>query len=266
VGSPAFSVLCLGSLLGLMTLVWVLSVPLHDVSIVDVVWSLNFVVVAVLAWVFGGGDPDRRLLALLLVTPWALRLSLHILRRNRGKGEDPRYRAFRLRYGAQRYWWVSLFQVFLLQGLLAFVVSMPLQSVGVSIMPRGLTWVDALAVVVWGAGFAFEAIGDAQLTAFKKDPENRGRVMDRGLWRYTRHPNYFGDATLWWGIGILALQTSWWWAGLLGPAVMTFMLVRVSGVAMLEKTIGERRPGYEEYVRRTSAFIPARPRRVGDAS
>lgn len=259
-GWPEFSLLSLIAVLGFMTLVWAVSVPLRNASVVDVVWSLNFLLVAALGLALGAGDLDRRVLALVLAAPWALRLSLHIWRRNLGKGEDYRYQAFRAKFGADRYWWVSLFQVFWLQGLLAFVVSTPLQGVAVSATPRGLTWVDGLAVVVWIVGFAFEAIGDAQLAAFKADPANRGLVMDRGLWRYTRHPNYFGDACVWWGFGVLALQTSWWWAGLLGPAIMTVLLLRVSGVAMLEKTIAQRRPGYEEYARRTSAFVPMPPR------
>jgi steroid 5-alpha reductase family enzyme len=146
------------------------------------------------------------------------------------------------------------------------VVSLPLQAVAVSSTPSALIWLDAAAVGVWLIGFGFEAVGDAQLAAFKADPASAGKVMDRGLWRYTRHPNYFGDATVWWGYGILALPTTWWWAGIVGPTVMTFMLLRVSGVAMLEKTIGTRRPGYEDYVHRTSAFLPRPPKRDPDAT
>jgi len=155
---------------------------------------------------------------------------------------------------------VSLFTVFLLQGAIMFVVSLPIQVAGAGSTPMRLGVWDGLGATLWLVGFAFETIGDAQLARFKTDPENRGAVMDRGLWRYTRHPNYFGDATLWWGLGLIGVAAPWGWAALAGPVVMTFMLVRVSGVAMLEKSIVERRPGYAEYVRRTSAFLPLPPK------
>ena len=259
---PGFALAALASILALMTVTWVVSVRVRNASVVDVVWSLNFLAVAALGLVVGDGLHARRLLLFVLVLVWSARLSIHIAIRNHGRGEDFRYRAFRERYGPERYWWVSLFQVFWLQGLIAFVVSLPIQAVAAGASPDALTWVDLAGVVVWSIGFTFEALGDAQLDAFKKDAANAGKVMDRGLWRYTRHPNYFGDATLWWGYGAIALLTPWGWASLIGPVVMTLMLLKVSGVAMLEKTIATRRPGYEEYVRRTSAFIPRPPRSV----
>ena len=181
--------------------------------------------------------------------------------RNWGKGEDHRYAAWRERYGSA-YWWVSLFQVFWLQGALALVVSLPILAAGVGETPSSLGALDRLGAAVWVVGLAFESIGDEQLRRFKRDPANRGRVMDEGLWRYTRHPNYFGDAVAWWGIGLIGLATRLGWIALVGPMVMTFLLVSVSGVAMLEKTIAERRPGYADYVRRTSAFVPLPPNRA----
>ena len=243
----------------MMLAVWILSLIARDAGIVDVFWGLGFVLVAAVALVLGPGLFERRLLLFALVGIWGVRLSTHILRRNWGKGEDFRYQGFRARWG-DRFWWVSLFTVFLLQGVIMLVVSLPVQVAGAGAAPARLGIWDWLGAVLWLVGFAFETIGDAQLAAFKADPANRGAVMDRGLWRYTRHPNYFGDATLWWGIGVIAVATPWGWAALVGPAVMTFMLVRVSGVAMLEKTIEERRPGYAEYVRRTSAFLPLPPK------
>lgn len=255
-----FSLLSLGALLGFMTLVWLVSLPLRNASIVDVVWSLNFLVVAVLGVVAGEGAASRRWLVGVLVAVWAVRLSAHIFARNHGKGEDYRYQGFRRKYGAERYWWVSLFQVFWLQGVLAWFVSLPLQVVAVGATPAGLTVADVAGVTLWVVGFGFEAFGDAQLAAFKRDPASAGTVMDRGLWRYTRHPNYFGDATLWWGFGLIGVLAPWGWAALVGPAVMTLLLLKVSGVAMLERSIGSRRPGYAEYVRRTSAFFPRPPR------
>jgi steroid 5-alpha reductase family enzyme len=256
----ALTVTSLGTLLAFMTIVWAISVPLRNASIVDIVWGPAFVLVAAVGLALGEGSFPRRLLLMVLVGIWGIRLAVHIFRRNLGKGEDARYQAFREKYGADRYWWFSLFQVFWLQAILAWTVSIPLQLAAAGSTPERLTLVDGLGVVLWVVGFTFEAVGDVQLDRFKGDPANRGRVMDRGLWRYTRHPNYFGDATLWWGYGLIALLVPWGWAGLVGPAVMTFLLLRVSGVTMLEKDIEERRPGYREYVRRTSAFLPLPPR------
>ena len=243
----------------MMLAVWVLSLAVRDASIVDSFWSLGFVLVASVALMAGPGVFERRLLVFALATVWGVRLALHITRRNWGRGEDFRYQGFRARWGS-RFWWVSLFTVFLLQGAIMFVVSLPVQVVGAGPTPSRLGLWDLLGAAVWLLGFSFEAIGDAQLARFKAGPAGRGAVMDRGLWRYTRHPNYFGDAALWWGIGLIGVATPWGWMALLGPAVMTYMLVRVSGVAMLEKDIVERRPGYADYVRRTSAFLPRPPK------
>ncbi len=250
------------AIVGLMVGAWLLSLALRDASVVDTFWGLGFVLVAGVALAIGPGVIARRVLLFGLVTVWGLRLAVHVFRRNRGKGEDFRYRAFRTRWGS-RFWWVSLFTVFLLQGAIMFVVSAPIQAAGAARTPTALGALDVLGAGVWLVGFLFETVGDLQLSRFKANPANRGKVMDRGLWRYTRHPNYFGDATLWWGIGLIALAVPWGWVALVGPAVMTFMLVRVSGVAMLERTIGERRPAYAEYVRKTSAFVPRPPKRAG---
>ena len=247
-----------------MAVVWLVSVAVRNASIVDVVWGPAIWLVATVALVLGPGLFDRRLLVFALVGTWAARLGVHIGRRNLGKGEDYRYAAWREKYGPG-YWWISLFQVFWLQGALLLVVSLPVQAAGVGETPASLGVLDWLGAAVWTVGFAFEAVGDVQLDRFRGDPANRDKVMDHGLWRYTRHPNYFGDAVVWWGIGLVGLATPWGWWALAGPVLMTFLLVRVSGVAMLEKTIGERRPGYAEYVRRTSAFLPLPPRKAASA-
>jgi steroid 5-alpha reductase family enzyme len=194
-----------------------------------------------------------------MVVIWGLRLSLHIHRRNRGRGEDFRYRAMRERHG-ERFGRVSLWTVFLLQGALMLLVASPILAATTAPAPGRLGLLDAAGVVVWLAGFLFEAIGDAQLARFKADPANRGRVMDRGLWRYTRHPNYFGDACAWWGISLVAFEV---WPGVLtvvSPLVMTWLLARGTGKPLLEKDIEQRRPGYADYVRRTSGFVPLPPR------
>jgi len=237
---------------------WLLSLRLRDASIADIAWGLVFVVVAWVGFTLGEGEPAM-LLAALMTTIWGLRLAIYIGLRNRGHGEDRRYTAMRARRPG-KFWIWSLFGVFLLQGLLAMIVSLPLQSLAVS--DNGAIGIVCLAGVgVFLFGLGFEAIGDAQLSAFRRDPASQGEVMDAGLWRYTRHPNYFGDAVVWWGLWLVAVGGG---AGLwtaLGPALMTYLLLRVSGVAMLESDIAERRIGYVAYVQRTSAFFPRPPSR-----
>lgn len=240
--------------------IWVGSVIRRDASTVDVFWGLGFVM---LAWFYRSQVPQesfRQLLVPILVTIWGGRLAWHILRRNQGKGEDYRYAAMREKWGA-RFPWISLGTVFWLQGALFWLIAMPLLQIQISRRPTGWTWLDTLGTVLFAVGFFFEVVGDHQLARFKADPRNGGQVMDRGLWRYTRHPNYFGDATLWWGFGCLALATEGSIWTLISPLLMTFLLVKVSGVALLEKGLGSSKPGYSEYVRRTSAFVPWPPRR-----
>ncbi|MTV27115.1 DUF1295 domain-containing protein [Nitriliruptoraceae bacterium ZYF776] len=249
------------ALLALMTATWIVSVVRRDASLVDRVWGLAFVVAAVTYAVLGDGATPRVVLALVLVTIWGLRLAAYITWRNWGDGEDPRY--VRMRERDDAFVVTSLFKVFWLQAAIAWVVSLPLLAAVTASEPAGLTWVDAVAVVVWTVGFVFEAGGDWQLSRFLADPANRGKVMDRGLWRYTRHPNYFGDTTVWWGLFLLALATGAWWAAV-GSIVMTFFIVRVSGVALTDRGMsssGSKREGYDEYVRRTNAFFPG-PRRA----
>ena len=253
-----------------MVTTWLISLPLRNASIVDPVWPLGFVVVgwvAGLTGLAGGGDGLRIAVLIAFVTVWGLRLSFHLFRRNAGHGEDFRYVAMREKHG-HRFWLVSLLTVFATQGLLMFVVSLPLQ-LGSAGEGRAVGWAVLLVVgaAVWLLGFVFESVGDAQLTAFKADPASKGQVMDTGLWRYTRHPNYFGDACVWWGIFLVAAGAGGWaWASVLGPIVMTTLLRRVSGVTLLEKSMVKRRPGYEDYVRRTSPFLPRPPRAVDPSS
>lgn len=255
-GLLAQSALLLGAC---MVLLWLLSLALRDASIADVFWGSGFAAVALLGLVAGpAGASPRALLAWALTTAWGLRLSLHLLRRWRGKGEDRRYRAMRAGWGA-RFPLASLFTVFLLQGALLWVVSLPVQAAAALGAARPLGPLDALGALLWAAGLGFEAVADAQLARFLARPDSAGRVMREGLWRYSRHPNYFGDAVVWWGLGLLGLSAGAAWA-LVGPALMTFLLVRVSGVALLEKDIGGRRPEYADYVARTSAFFPWPPR------
>jgi len=196
------------------------------------------------------------LLVCALVTAWGLRLAGHIAVRNAGGGEDFRYRQWRERSGAA-FWWVSLFKVFLLQAVVLWVVSSPLLLAQRPLTGAGWGWLIPAGLVLWAVGFFFEVVSDWQLLAFKRDPANRGRILDRGLWRLSRHPNYFGEAALWWGIGLIAASAGGPLA-LIGPALLTFTLVKISGVAMLDRELATRRPGYSEYIARTPAFLPFR--------
>jgi steroid 5-alpha reductase family enzyme len=243
----------------LMLALWLASIALRDVSIVDPSWGPAFVLVAAVAAVAGGGCLGRRWLLLAMTAVWGLRLGTHLLlRKLRDPAEDRRYAAMRERRGASFIPW-SLVMVFGLQGLLVLIVSLPVQ---VAAGQGGTLTVAVIpGVALWAVGFAFESIGDEQLRRFKARSDSGGQVMDRGLWRYTRHPNYFGDFCVWWGIWLVALTAGGAWWTFVGPVVMSILLIRVSGAGLLEKDIGQRRPGYADYIRRTSGFFPLPPKR-----
>jgi steroid 5-alpha reductase family enzyme len=251
--------LALGAALALMTLAWRLSLARRDASIVDGFWGLGFVLAT---WIYVGGrvaPTQRGDVVAALATLWGLRLSLHILWRSRGRAEDYRYHEMRERdpAGFPRR---SLLTVFWLQAALLWAISAPIfqaQRPG----PSGLTALDWLGLGLFALGFPFEAVGDWQLARFRGDPANAGRVLDRGLWRYTRHPNYFGDAVVWWGLCCFALATPGSGWTLYSPALMTVLLMRVSGVTLLEKKLRETRPDYRRYAEETNAFFPWLPRR-----
>ncbi len=243
--------------IGLLALLgWLASLRRRDVSGADSLWPVLVVTPGLLsaAWLDETGPRAGVVLALALL--WALRLAGHITRRHRGQPEDRRYRAIRAR-NQPNFELKSLWLVFGLQGLLAWVVSAPLVAAVAS--PAGWQPWDAAGLGLVVLGLGFEAVGDAQLAAFKADPASRGRVLDSGLWRYTRHPNYFGECCLWWGFFLLALPGGGWWS-VVSPLLMTLLLLRVSGVTLLEQDIGERRPAYRDYIARTNAFFPGRPR------
>ncbi len=232
---------------------------------VDVTWGLAFVVAAVTAWALslGEGGNGRRTVVLLLVAAWGLRLATHIYLRNRKhSGEDPRYtdmldRAEERGHSREAY---AFRMIYLTQAALAWFVSLPVQ---VAVFQRGgFGWLGYVGIAVWAVGLFFEAVGDHQLTVFKRDEGNKGKVLDTGLWHYTRHPNYFGDATVWWGLSLIAFAM---WPGILtiaSPIVMTYLLSKGTGAATLEKDIGDRRPGYADYVKSTSGFVPLPPKKT----
>jgi steroid 5-alpha reductase family enzyme len=238
---------------------WLVSLRRRDASIVDVFWGPGFVGIALVALALSESRSPRRWLALALVALWGLRLGAHLFRRNRGRGEDFRYRAMRRHHG-ERFALVSLASVFGLQALLQWIVSLPLQLAILAPGPTRLGVWDAVGVGLFAVGLGFEAVGDLQLARFKADPANAGRVLDRGLWRFTRHPNYFGDCVVWWGFQALALAAPGGAWTVVGPLVMTVLLRRVSGVTLLERHLARSRPGYADYVARTSPFLPRPPR------
>jgi steroid 5-alpha reductase family enzyme len=254
---PAYT-LGLFLVLALAVAGWLASLALRNVNLVDSLWSLFFLASSATYATQAVEAGPRTALVLALVALWALRLAGHLAIRNWGKEEDRRYRAIRASH-SPGFAWKSLIIVFGLQALLAWAISLPLAAAVFSPAPlNALDWVGAALVLV---GLAVEATADRQLARFKAEPGNEGRVLDRGLWRFSRHPNYFGEACVWWGLWLVALAGGAWWS-VASPLTMTFLLLRVSGVVLLEKDIAERRPGYRDYVARTSAFIPRPPRRV----
>jgi steroid 5-alpha reductase family enzyme len=243
----------------MMMIGWLLSLVLKNVTVVDSLWGLGFIIIVWLTFFLTDGFFGRKLLIALLVTFWGLRLSSYLTWRNWGKAEDPRYGSWREKSG-RHFWIVSLFKVFLLQSVFLWAISLSLQYGVASKTPATITWLDLCGVSLWTVGFIFEAVGDWQLAAFKSNPANKGKVMDRGLWAYTRHPNYFGECLIWWGIFFIALSapTSWW--TILSPLTITAVLLKMTGIPLTEKTMISHRPGYNEYIQRTNAFIPWFPK------
>jgi steroid 5-alpha reductase family enzyme len=237
---------------------WLMAVAVGRYNIVDVVWGLSFVAIAVtsFAWSAGHGQEWRRILVLVLVAIWGVRLSTYIGVRSIGKGEDPRYEEM-LGDGPNRAL-RALGMVFVLQAVVAWFISLPVQAA--MYIRSGWTFLAWIGVAVWAIGLFFEAVGDAQMGAFRKDPANKGQVMDRGLWRYSRHPNYFGDATVWAGLFLIAAEH---WVGALtvfSPVLMGWFLSFKTGKPLLERHMAKSKPGYADYMKRTSGFFPLPPK------
>ena len=247
-------------ILGFMTVLWLLSLHLKDSSIVDIFWGTGFVIVFWIATFLASRPITPRLILLgIIVTVWGLRLSLYIYSRNKDKSEDFRYAAWRAEAGAS-WWWRSFFKVFFLQGFLMWIIAIPLIAAQTGGDTSSLKCLDYTGTALWLVGFIFEAGGDWQLARFKSKPENKGKLLTSGLWSLTRHPNYFGDAAQWWGFWLIVASAGTLWT-VFSPIIMTFLLMRVSGVAMLERSLKDTKPGYTEYIERTSAFFPWLPKR-----
>lgn len=244
-------------ILSVVTGLWLISLAIKDASIVDIFWGLGFVI---MAWFYASQMSElapRQLVFLGLISVWGLRLCLYLGWRNIGKGEDYRYVQMR-KAGGKHWWWISLLRVFIMQGVILWIVS----SVFVPALLSGDTWTftDYLGIGLWSIGFFFEAVGDWQLTRFKQHRQSSEEVLDSGLWRYTRHPNYFGDATLWWGYFCFACSYVGGWMYIFSPIFMTFLLLKISGAALLEKDLKKNKPKYAAYIRKTSVFFPLPPK------
>lgn len=251
-------------LLIFMTLIFAVALLVKDNSFVDIAYGLAFVLVAWSAyWLYGTGHARQQLL-LGLITIWGLRLATHIfMRKRKEEGEDPRYRQWRESWG-ETFVWRSFLQIYMLQGTVIFFVALPVLLV-ISRPGGALGWLDLCGALIWLLGFAFEAIGDYQLLRFKLRPANRGKIMQSGLWRYTRHPNYFGEATLWWGIFLIALNAPYGAIAIISPLLIDFLLLKVSGIPMLEAKYADR-PDFAAYKQRTNAFFPWFPKSVPDSA
>ncbi|MBO6576573.1 MAG: DUF1295 domain-containing protein [Rhodothermales bacterium] len=241
-----------------VTLVWLLSLRLKDSGIMDIFWGPGFVLAVGLAAWLQPGVEARIWLVLVPLGVWAMRLAAHIGRRNLGEPEDARYNKWRRESGA-KWWWWSYFKVFLLQGGILWTVSLPLQAAVTWQMPTVLTGLDLVGALIFVTGLGIEAVADRQLASFKSDPERSG-VLDTGLWRYSRHPNYFGECVIWLGVAFWSINLPGGWMLLFAPALMIWLVIRVSGVAMLDRHLESSKPGYADYMARTSAFIPMPPR------
>jgi len=251
-----------GTVLTLVILLWLLSIPLRDISIIDMAFSLLIATTLLLVyWRSGmpGGVPG---LIVSLVSIWAMRMAAYLVHRNWGHGEDPRYT--RLRQWVAPGWpfhWLSLRQVFLLQGCVIWALTLPQQ---IAIANGATASVGALAIAgtcLWIVGFYFETLGDYQLSQFKANPAQRGQVLNTGLWRYTRHPNYFGELCQWWGLFIIALEVPWAWCGIVGPIVYSWLVINVTGQRTLDKKLAREKPEYAAYMRTTNGLLPGLPRK-----
>lgn len=249
----------IAAVIAYMNLMFILAILLKKNDIVDVAWGIGFILIAVLNLLISGFH-FRLMFVGLLVIIWGLRLAVYIFMRNKGQKEDFRYAKWKQDWG--KHWLIrSYLQVFLLQGFFMLTIAYPLfMYTGNPANPAGV--LDIIGLFVWLVGFFWEAVGDYQMRRFKQNPANRGKVMNQGLWRYTRHPNYFGESTMWWGIFVITLGYPYGWTAIFSPIIITALLLKVSGIPLLEKKYSAN-PEYREYIKNTSSFIPRRPKQHG---
>lgn len=255
----------LGVTLGAVVVLWLISIPLRDVSIIDMAFALILLAVTGTTYAMTDGAEPRKNLILVLVALWALRITAHLVARNWGHGEDPRYTKLRSWVSDDRaFVWLSLRQVFLLQGIVLWLVSLPVQVGQIYREPADLGIAAFAGAALWLVGFVFETVADWQLTRFRADPANKGKVLDTGLWRYSRHPNYFGELCVWWGLFLIACDNPWGLLTIIGPIGYTYLIVNVTGQRTLDKKMAREKPGYRDYMDKTSGMIPLPPRRARD--
>jgi len=246
--------------MGAVLFLWLISMPLRDVSIIDMFFAVILIAITAVCLALGAGTAQRKWLIAVLVGAWGLRITVHLIRRNWGHGEDPRYTKLRSWVPDNRSFnWLALRQVFLLQGIVLWFVSLPIQfAVGQS-DPAPLGPMAWAGVALWLLGFAFEWIADEQLRRFRADSSKKGQVLDTGLWRYSRHPNYFGELCVWWGIFLVAAEVHLGWVTLIGPVVYSHLVINVTGQRTLDKKLAREKPGYKDYMERTSGLLPWPP-------
>jgi steroid 5-alpha reductase family enzyme len=250
-----------GVAIGAVLLLWLISIPLRDVSIIDMFFAVILFAITAVSFVIGDGVAARKQLLLVLVGLWALRITVHLIKRNWGHGEDPRYAKLRSWTNDDRsFIWLSLRQVFLLQGIVIWFVSLPVQVAAHYASPTALGWPAWLGACLWAVGLFFESVADYQLTRFRADPGNKGTVLRTGLWKYSRHPNYFGELCVWWGLFLVACDNVIGLFTIIGPIMYSYLIINVTGQATLDKKLAREKPGYAEYMVSTSALIPMPPK------
>lgn len=248
--------------IGAVLILWLISIPLRDASIIDMFFAVIIMAVVGVSFLIGNGAPPRKTLICALVAIWGIRITVHLIKRNWGHGEDVRYTKLRSWVPDDRsFYWLSLRKVFLLQGVVLWFASLPVQVAQVYSTPTAIGWLAYCGIAVWAVGFLFETIADIQLTRFRADPGNRGAILNTGLWRYSRHPNYFGELCVWWGLFLIACENPIGWLTIIGPLAYTYLVVNITGQRTLEKKLARERPGYADYMATTSGMIPMPPRR-----
>ena len=250
-----------GVVFGAVILLWLTSILIRDVSIIDRSFAVLLTAVTTVAFFLSEGVEIRKQLILLLVGVWAFRITFYLVRRHWGQGEDPRYTKLRSWVDNERaFVWLSLRKVFLLQGVVIWLVSLPIQIAQVYLAPTALGWPAFAGIALWIAGMFFEVVGDSQLTRFRADPANKGQVMQTGLWKYSRHPNYFGELCIWWGLFLIACDNPVGLLTVIGPIVYTYLIINVTGQRTLDKKLAREKPAYQVYIESTSGLIPMPPR------
>ena len=252
----------LGVALAAVVTLWLISIPLRDASIIDMFFAVVIVAITAVSFLLGDGWHERKLLVATLVGLWALRITVYLIRRNWGHGEDPRYTKLRSWVDSDRaFIWMSLRKVFLLQGVVLWMASLPVQFAMAWPQPAHLGWTAWVGTAIWLVGFVFETVADQQLTRFRADPANKGQVLDTGLWKYSRHPNYFGELCVWWGLFVIACAHPYGVLTIIGPLVYTYLVINITGQKTLDKKLSREKPHYRQYMETTSGIIPLPPKK-----